>query len=165
MAMLNISQAARMAGVDRATIHRAIASGKLSATLDENGRRVIDEAELGRVFNTKPILDNSRIAPGQRVSIEVPPFDMGQLLEQARASVDADRGEDVAVLQERVRGLEELRDTLRQQLQAQQAAMEALTLRLPPPAATSQPAGSGLVWAVVGLMAAVALGVAVVVLK
>lgn len=156
MAMLNISQAARMAGVDRATIHRAIASGRLSATLDENGRRVIDPAELARVFSVKPTAS---------VSVEVPPFDMGQLLEQARASVDADRGEDVAVLRERVRGLEELRDTLRQQLQAQQAAMEALTLRLPPPAATSQPAGSGLVWAVVGLASAIVLGVAVVVFR
>ena len=154
MAMLNISQAARMAGVDRATVHRAIASGRLSATLDESGRRVIDPAELARVFSVKPTAS---------VSVEVPPFDMGQLLEQARGSVD--RGEDVAVLRERVRGLEELRDTLRQQLLAQQAAIDALTLRLPPPAATSQPAGSGLVWAVAGLMSAIGLGVAVVVLK
>ena len=147
MAMLNITQAARAAGVDRATIHRALKSGRLSATTDDTGARAVDTAELARVFPLR--------GTGDPVTVAAPAGP--GVLEQARIAE-----ESVAVLRERIRGLEEQRELYRQQLQAAQTAMEALTLRLPPPAATSQPAGSGLVWAVVGLMSAVVLGVMVV---
>ena len=45
MALVSKSEAARLAGVSRTTIHRYITKGKLSAT---NGK--VDEAELTRVF-------------------------------------------------------------------------------------------------------------------
>lgn len=150
MALLSISAAARAAGVDRATIHRALKSGKLSATVDDTGGKVIDTAELSRVFPLR--------GTGEPVTVTAPTGP--GVLEQARIAE-----ESVAVLRERIRGLEEQRELYRQQLQAAQTAMEALTLRLPPPNATRQPTGSGLIWAVVGLMAAVALGVAVVVFR
>ena len=149
MALLSISAAARAAGVDRATVYRALKSGKLSATVDDTGGKVIDTAELARVFTLR--------GTGETVTVTAPTGP--DVLEQARQTEEL-----VAVLRERVRGLEEQRELYRQQLQAAQTAMESLTLRLPPPAAT-QPAGSGLVWAVVGLASAIALGVAVVVLK
>ena len=38
---LNISQAAKSAGVDRSTIQRKIKSGKLSATVDMEGNKLI----------------------------------------------------------------------------------------------------------------------------
>jgi len=47
---LNISQAAKAAGVDRSTIQRKIKSGKLSATVDMDGNKLIDPVELERVF-------------------------------------------------------------------------------------------------------------------
>jgi hypothetical protein len=47
---LNISQAAKAAGVDRSTIQRKIKSGKLSATVDMEGNKLIDPVELERVF-------------------------------------------------------------------------------------------------------------------
>ena len=47
---LNISQAAKAAGVDRSTIQRKINSGKLSATVDMDGNKLIDPVELERVF-------------------------------------------------------------------------------------------------------------------
>ena len=47
---LNISQAAKSAGVDRSTIQRKIKSGKLSATVDMEGNKLIDPVELERVF-------------------------------------------------------------------------------------------------------------------
>ena len=113
MALLSISAAARAAGVDRATIHRALKSGRLSATVDDTGARAIDTAELRRVFPLR--------STGDPVTVGV--------LEQARQA-----DELVAVLQERIRGLEEQRELYRQQLQAAQAAMENMTFRLPPPA-------------------------------
>ena len=50
MAQFTIAGAARAAGVGRATIQRALKSGRLSATTNEQGERVIDLAELLRVF-------------------------------------------------------------------------------------------------------------------
>jgi hypothetical protein len=47
---LSLRQAADMCGKGRSTIHRALKSGKLSGTKDENGEWSIDGAELARVF-------------------------------------------------------------------------------------------------------------------
>jgi hypothetical protein len=47
---LNISRAAKVAGVDRSIIQRKIKSGKLSATVDMEGNKLIDPVELERVF-------------------------------------------------------------------------------------------------------------------
>ncbi len=50
MTILNLSAAARAAGVDRTTIQRAIKKGRLSLTRDAAGKPGIDVAELERVF-------------------------------------------------------------------------------------------------------------------
>ena len=50
MAQFTIAGAARAAGVGRATIQRALKAGRLSATTNEQGERVIDLTELLRVF-------------------------------------------------------------------------------------------------------------------
>ena len=133
MALLSISAAARAAGVDRATIHRALKSGRLSATVDDTGARAIDTAELARVFPLRATGD-PKYSGGRPPEFKFPLRATGDpvgpgVLEQARQA-----DELVAVLRERVRGLEEQRELYRQQLQAAQAAMEVMTLRLPPPA-------------------------------
>jgi len=46
---LTLGEAARLAGVSKATIHRQIKSGKLSATRLDDGSYAIDPAELHRV--------------------------------------------------------------------------------------------------------------------
>ena len=48
--MLTISAAAEAAGVNRRTLQRAIADGRLSVTRDAQGKRGVDPAELFRVF-------------------------------------------------------------------------------------------------------------------
>ncbi|HMQ97209.1 MAG TPA: hypothetical protein PKC42_03875 [Candidatus Nanoperiomorbaceae bacterium] len=50
MPSLNLTAASRAAGVGRSTIVRALKSGRLSATTNEQGERVIDVSELVRVF-------------------------------------------------------------------------------------------------------------------
>ena len=50
MPSLNLTAASRAAGVGRSTIVRALKSGRLSATTNEQGERVIDTSELVRVF-------------------------------------------------------------------------------------------------------------------
>lgn len=148
MALLSISAAARAAGVDRATVHRALKSGRLSATTDDTGARAVDTAELARVFPLR--------ATGEPVTVAAPTGP--GVLEQARQA-----DELVAVLRERVRGLEEQRELYRQQLQAAQAAMADMTFRLPPPAA-AQVLQAEPIWpVVVALTLAVAAAGAVLV--
>lgn len=50
MALLNKTEAAEAAGVDRSTIYRKIKAGELSVVLDAAGEERIDTAELLRVF-------------------------------------------------------------------------------------------------------------------
>jgi hypothetical protein len=54
MATIGLSEAARLTGKPRSTIHRAMASGRLSYTLSADGARLIDPAELERVWPAGP---------------------------------------------------------------------------------------------------------------
>lgn len=47
---LSISEAARRAGVNRTTLHRQIEKGTISKEIGEDGKPVIDLAELARVY-------------------------------------------------------------------------------------------------------------------
>ena len=48
--MLSLSKAAKVVGVSKATIHRAIKSGRISAARQDDGSYLIDLAELRRVY-------------------------------------------------------------------------------------------------------------------
>lgn len=48
MAGIYLREAAKLAGMNPSTLHRAMKSGKLSFTLDGDGQRLIDPAELDR---------------------------------------------------------------------------------------------------------------------
>lgn len=50
MAQLPLRQAARQVGVSRQTVYRMVKEGKLSSTVDATGQKVVDTAELLRVF-------------------------------------------------------------------------------------------------------------------
>lgn len=54
MAKVGAQRAAVLTGKSKSTIQRAMNSGKLSYSLDQNNRRVIDVSELERVFGIKP---------------------------------------------------------------------------------------------------------------
>lgn len=51
------SRAAQLAGVARSTLYKDIEDGKLSAALDGKGRKVIDVAELERVYGALSLDD------------------------------------------------------------------------------------------------------------
>lgn len=52
---ISAAEAARLTGVDKSTITRAVKDGKFSAQKDINGRLVIEPAELFRVFAPVPL--------------------------------------------------------------------------------------------------------------
>jgi len=54
MSELSLGRAARLTGLSKATLSRAVHSGKLSATRREGGGYSIDPSELARVFNVTP---------------------------------------------------------------------------------------------------------------
>ena len=65
MALLSVSEAAKLVGKSVKTIYRHIESGKLSCVIDDNGRKVVDMAELVRVYG----LDLSLIENDNKVSM------------------------------------------------------------------------------------------------
>ncbi|HXE43359.1 MAG TPA: hypothetical protein VN516_10070 [Candidatus Baltobacteraceae bacterium] len=54
MPQVGLKEAARLTGKNQSTIHRAMKTNKLSFKLNENGERVVDVAELDRVFPVNP---------------------------------------------------------------------------------------------------------------
>ena len=50
MASVGLSEAARLTGKPRSTIHRAMKDGRLSYTVGPDGARLIDPAELERIY-------------------------------------------------------------------------------------------------------------------
>ena len=52
MALVSVTEAARLAGKNRATIHRYIKQGKLSQSTDATGSKKVETSELLRVFGT-----------------------------------------------------------------------------------------------------------------
>lgn len=52
MAKISISEAARLTGKNRSTLHRHIKNGKLSKDFDNDGNPVLDTSELSRVYST-----------------------------------------------------------------------------------------------------------------
>jgi predicted site-specific integrase-resolvase len=50
MAKLTITESAKAAGIGRATLYRHIKEGKISCEIDKKGQKVIDTAELIRVY-------------------------------------------------------------------------------------------------------------------
>jgi hypothetical protein len=53
MATISLGQAAKLAGVGKTTLSRAIKAGKLSASRRDDGSYEIDPAELSRVYEIK----------------------------------------------------------------------------------------------------------------
>lgn len=54
MARLTIGRMAKLYGLHRSTLHEAVAKGRVSAAFDGKGHRVIDLAEMIRVYGEPP---------------------------------------------------------------------------------------------------------------
>jgi len=97
MAKLNISQSARAVGVARITIQRYMAKGKLHWEANGAGKKVIDTAELLRVF-------------GELKS----DGDTPNTMKQRSGKIQQDTPEKVLLLEEKVTSLEERITELKQ---------------------------------------------------
>ncbi|MBI6550122.1 helix-turn-helix domain-containing protein [Xenorhabdus lircayensis] len=67
MALVSISEAARLIGKSRTTVHRYISNGKLSMCTGEHGDKKLDTSELLRVFGAFKSVHNEQ---GDNVTTE-----------------------------------------------------------------------------------------------
>jgi len=87
VAHIGLSEAAKLTGKDKATIHRAMTSGRLSFTVGQDGTRQIDPAELERVFRLRA---PGAIAPRNRQTVarnNLQPLQTDALLEAERNKI------------------------------------------------------------------------------
>lgn len=66
--MLSLSKAAKAAGVSKATIHRAVKSGRISAARQDDGSYLIDPAEISRLYpliRASDVGETSENGPGR----------------------------------------------------------------------------------------------------
>lgn len=114
--MLNLREAAELAGTTKSSIWRAIKSGRLSCTRDQDGGVQIDPAEVSRVYPPRP--------PSSRNP------------ERAGSDPAAQTGTDEvrlrnAALEAEVRLLREMADSLRAERDRWAAQAERLALSPP----------------------------------
>lgn len=156
MTTFNITSAARAAGVGRASVWRAIKSGRLSATTNERGERVIDLAELLRVFG--PLKSDGQpetLASAQDEQVETLSSGAGAVpammfIETLREQLDDARVREQALITER--------DRLLAMLEVEQAARRELETKLlpaPVPPPKPAPPSHRRVWLLLILLVAV----------
>lgn len=113
--MLSMLQAAKLAGTSKASIHRAIKAGRLSAGRREDGTYAIDPSELARVY---PI----RIETAQPERSETGSEPVAETPSTAALEVE------VKMLRELLAQMREERDGLRQDRDAWRGQAERLAL-------------------------------------
>jgi hypothetical protein len=102
MAKVGAQRAAELTGRSKSTIQRAMKAGMISYEVDNNGRRVIDVAELDRAFGLMPQDGGNARSNSAAVEAE---------LEKATAMLEAER------LKMRIRMLEDQLDMVNNQVE------------------------------------------------
>jgi excisionase family DNA binding protein len=146
MATLTMGQAAKLVGLSKSTLSRAVSSGRLSATRTADGSYEIDPSELMRVYNILPEAIEAARNSGQPVPLRRDTTPIETALEYGVAS-------RLAAAEAEIAGLKAMVDELRRARDSWQGQAERLLIRdhsrsdvivTPPPAgasSASQPAG------------------------
>ena len=126
MAKVSISEAARLTGKSRTTLHRLIKAGELSTCSGARNAKMVDISELIRVFGdiSKPVQEQPfEQVPEQRVT--VPPAPSEQMVSSLKQEVEH--------LRTLVSAQESHIDSLKQSLQLLEHKKD-MQQPLPPPA-------------------------------
>jgi len=148
MPEFTISAAARAVGTSRASIQRAIKSGRLSATSNDRGERVIDLSELLRVFGP---LKGDAEHPPTLASMDGERPDTPERAPPERAAIDALR-EHLSDAREQLRESQREKARLLALLEAEQQARRELETKLLP--APIRTAGHRRAWILLALLLA-----------
>jgi excisionase family DNA binding protein len=127
--MLTLGEAARLTGLGKITITRAIKAGRLSATRRDDGAYRIDPAELSRAYSIRTETPET-VAPAEAAHRATP----------SETPATRDVAAWCATLDAELRGLRELlgevrqsRDELREQASRLEEQVSRLTPALPAP--------------------------------
>ena len=123
--MLTLGQAARLAGVGKTTLTRAIKAGRLSATRRDDGGYSIDPSELARVYNVTPETPETVTATGDAVH-RVTPSDG-----DSATPSDHDLGTRLALAEAEVRAMKDMLAEVRQSRDDWKAQAERVALTAP----------------------------------
>ncbi len=107
-----LGEAAKAVGKSKTTLHRAIKSGKISASKADDGSYAIEPSELHRLF--PKVTDEISAEPLHRNDREQQSDDSGTLRIQLEM-LEKERERERALLQETIADLREDRDKWRQQ--------------------------------------------------
>ncbi len=110
-----LGEAAKAAGKSKTTLHRAIKSGKISASKADDGSYIIEPSELHRLFPV--VTDGTAKAPLPWNDAEQQSNDVRTLRIQLEMQ-EKERERERALLQETIADLREDRDKWRQQATA-----------------------------------------------
>lgn len=110
-----LGEAAKAVGKSKTTLHRAIKSGKISASRADDGSYVIEPSELHRLFPS--VTPGTTGAPLHRNDTEQQSYNLGTLRIQMEMQ-EKERERERALLQETIADLREDRDKWRQQATA-----------------------------------------------
>lgn len=114
MAKVGAQRAAELTGKSKSTIQRAMKTGKISCEVDINGHRLIDVAELDRVFGLLPQENERKVAPSVEAELEK----ATQMLEMERLKMRIKSLEDqLDLANERLDDVKEQRDQWQRQAQ------------------------------------------------
>lgn len=113
----SLSDAAKATGKNRTTIQRAIKSGKISASKNENGTYEIEPAELHRIF---PAIAQHRAQQSKETGSNSPQRAdaISETLRIRLEMLEKERDRERAQLEETITDLREDRDKWRQQATA-----------------------------------------------
>jgi hypothetical protein len=136
MAKLGLKKAAEETGKSPSTIHRAMDSGRLSYELNEHGERVVDTAELFRVFVPKSSEETPEAVPGDMSgSLARHDLQLVTLEVELRAA-----REKTAMLEQLLADMREEQQAARREKERLLSLLEKQTLLLPQPQETTLPA-------------------------
>ena len=130
MSKVSLSEAARLTGKSRVTIHRHIEKGKLTKEIDGTGNPVVDIAELERVYGTLKHPDLSQDVAEQQpetvngnslIQVEL------EMLREQIVTLEAERARERGQQDETIQDLRRERDRLLKLVEDQTATVKLLT--------------------------------------
>jgi len=106
MSKITLHQAAEMAGITKQAIRKAISAGKLTSAKDEQGRVIVQAADVERIWPRKPVA-------GERLP------EVGESSTNHRAQVTSGLQPQIEAIQEQLRRADEMHQRERELLNGQ----------------------------------------------
>ncbi len=116
MALVSISEAAKLVGRDRKTLYRAVAEGRLSVSQNATGARQVDISELARVFGDFPVARHSGATvamPQDATPNATDATDATASLKTKIAALEAENAQLRERIEDKDKHIEDMRHTVR----------------------------------------------------